>query len=134
MTDRIALDTNILVYLHDVSAPDKRLIAKNLLSENPFISTQVISEYLNTTRRLLALSKEELLFQCAGLLAHCDIEPVLPSTLTLAATLVAIHKFQLFDSVILAAAIENKCSILYSEDMQHGFMVEKTLTIINPFI
>ena len=43
------------------------------------------------------------------------------------------YKLQFYDSLIIATALENNCSVLYSEDMQHGFEIENTLTIINPF-
>ena len=134
MSKNVVLDTNVLIYLHDNSSPNKRAIAKDLLAENPFIPSQVISEYLNVTRRLLQLSKEELLIQASNLLAGCTIIPVLPSTLLFAAVLVKRYNFQLFDAVIVAASKESNCAILYSEDMQHGLIVEKSLTIINPFL
>ncbi len=64
MTDKIvALDTNILIYLHDNSNITKRSIAKELAADIPKISTQVISEYLNTLRRIVNLSKSDLLIQ-----------------------------------------------------------------------
>jgi len=132
--NKIALDTNVLIYLHDNSNPQKRAIAKDLLADNPFIPSQVISEYLNVTRRLLTLSKEELLIQAANLFEGCTIIPVLPNTLLFAATLVKKYNLQLFDSVIVAAAFESGCTILYSEDMHQGLIVEKNLTIINPFL
>jgi predicted nucleic acid-binding protein len=59
--------------------------------------------------------------------------PVLPQTLLFAANLVKKYQFQLFDAVIVASAIEGNCDILYSEDMHHGLLVDKNLTIINPF-
>ncbi len=43
------------------------------------------------------------------------------------------YKFQYYDSLIIATALENKCTILYSEDMQHGQIIERQLKIINPF-
>lgn len=89
----VALDTNVLIYLHDNSDPHKRTIAQNLLADEPAISTQVISEYLNTTRRLLNLSKEDLLTQTAKLFAGCTIMPVLPHTMLFAAELVKKYKF-----------------------------------------
>lgn len=134
MTNNIALDTNVLIYLHDSSNPDKRAIAKNLLADNPRIPSQVVSEYLNTTRRLLNLSKEELLIQASGLFSGCTILPSLPETLLFASSLVKKYQFQLFDAVIVAAAIEAHCNILYSEDMHHGLVVDKCLTITNPFL
>lgn len=134
MTNNIALDTNVLIYLHDSSNPDKRAIAKDLLADNPRIPSQVVSEYLNTTRRLLSLSKEELLIQASGLFSGCIILPSLSDTLLFASSLVKKYQFQLFDAVIVAAAIEGHCNILYSEDMHHGLVVDKCLTITNPFL
>ncbi len=134
MNNGFALDTNVLIYLHDNSNQTKREIAKNLLAEDSRISSQVISEYLNVTRRLLNFSKEQLLEQTSALFSGCTILHVTPGTLYNASALVKKYGFQLFDGVIVASAIEGNCSVLYSEDMQHGLVVEKTLTIINPFV
>jgi len=43
------------------------------------------------------------------------------------------YKYQYYDSLIIATAIENGCSILYSEDMQHNQNIENKLVIVNPF-
>ena len=43
------------------------------------------------------------------------------------------YKLQYYDALILATAIENSCTLLYSEDMQHKQVIEDRLTIINPF-
>lgn len=43
------------------------------------------------------------------------------------------YKFSFYDSLIIAAALESGCSTLYSEDMHDGQIIEKTLTIKNPF-
>ena len=128
-----AVDSNILIYLHDSSDKRKRNIADNILAENPKIPAQVISEYLNVTRRLLNLSKADIIIQCAALLKDCEIIPVTCNTLTKAAELISKYDFQLFDSIIVSAALEADCSVLYSEDMQHGLLVNN-LTIVNPFV
>lgn len=134
MINTFAVDTNILIYLHDDSVPFKTDIAERLLAGQPKISTQVISEYLNTCRRILKFDKFEILSQAAEILDDCPITQVLPSTLRYAADLTLRYKFQLFDAVIVAACIEGNCDILYSEDMQHKLVVDKRLTIINPFL
>jgi len=45
------------------------------------------------------------------------------------------HKYNLsyWDSLIVASALENDCSILYTEDLQHEQVIEGKLKIINPF-
>lgn len=134
MTDAFALDTNVLIYLHDKSAPEKRAIAGGLLADKPKIPSQVISEYLNTCRRLLKLEKVALLEQTAELFEWCSIIPIFPTTIRYAAKLSKRYLLQLFDALIVAASIEGNCSILYSEDMQHKLVVDKSITIVNPFL
>jgi predicted nucleic acid-binding protein len=128
----ISVDTNILIYLYD-SSEKKRSIAENILAKSPKISTQVISEYINVTRRLLSLSKIDVLTQCAALLKDCEIIPVSSGTLTVAAGLIHKYDLQIFDAIIVASALEASCSVLYSEDMQHGLVIDN-LTILNPFV
>ena len=43
------------------------------------------------------------------------------------------YQYSYWDSLLLASSLENKCSIIYSEDMQHEQIIEKKLKIINPF-
>lgn len=133
MINSIAVDTNVLVYLHDSSDARKRNIAENILAENPKIPSQVISEYLNVTKRILSLSKTELVSQCAELLKDCEIINVSCETLINSVTLIQKYDFQIFDSIIVAASLEAGCTILYSEDMQHN-MVINNLIILNPFV
>lgn len=85
---KVALDTNVLVYLYDSSNPGKRSIALDLLSEKPQIPAQVISEYLNTLRRLLPMTKEDILMHAANLFEECHIIPTLPVTLYSASSLI----------------------------------------------
>lgn len=130
---QIAVDSNILLYLHDKSDERKRSTAKNILSDNPKISAQVISEFLNVARRQLNLPKADIIAYCADLLKDCEIIKVSCDTLTSAVALIRRYDFQIFDSIIVASALETNCTILYSEDMQHGLAINK-LTIVNPFI
>ncbi len=43
------------------------------------------------------------------------------------------YAYSYYDSAIIASALKNKCTILYTEDMQHKQIIENTLKIINPF-
>jgi predicted nucleic acid-binding protein len=43
------------------------------------------------------------------------------------------HGFNIYDSLILAAAAQAGCTTVYSEDMQHGQKIGN-LTIVNPFL
>lgn len=43
------------------------------------------------------------------------------------------YRYSYFNSLMLANALEQGCSILYSEDMQHGQVIKNGLRIVNPF-
>jgi len=133
MTNKqFALDTNILIYLEGNDAV-KRRISEDLLSFAPVIPSQVVTEFLNVTRRLRNISKLQVMNEAAALFADCRIAPMQNSTIDLAITLIRKYDFQLFDSLVVALAIEADCEILYTEDMQHGLLVNKKLQILNPF-
>ena len=133
---KIALDTNILIYNHFLENERKRAISQELLLKSPFISTQTISEYLNTMKRLLksVATKADLMDLCAEWMSQCVICPIDIATVKLAKQLIQRYDFQLFDSIIVASALEADCEILYSEDMQHNMKVNKQLKIFNPFL
>lgn len=132
---KIAIDTNILIYLHEINpVSDKRLIASELVSDGPLISSQVVSEYLNVCHRRLKMTKQECLDSLMGWLPFCDLAVFKLSVFNTAIHLVEKYQFQMFDGVIVASALISDCSILYSEDMQHDLLIENKLRIINPFL
>jgi predicted nucleic acid-binding protein len=131
---RIALDSNILIYNHSLDYESKRLIARDCFKEKPVVSSQVISEYLNVMRRNFKMQKQELMQLCSSWLEKCFVQPVILSTIKLAQNLVGKYDFQIFDGIIVAAALEADCDILYSEDMQDGQIIENMLKIVNPFV
>jgi len=135
MTESFALDTNILVYLHDMDTDSvKRKIAYELIADNPFISAQVVSEYLNVCSKRLKMPKHDALDSLMNWLPFCNLVAFDTGIYFKAQFLIKRYQFQLFDSIIVASALESGCSVLFSEDMQHGLSVEKVLRIINPFI
>ncbi|MEZ5451259.1 MAG: PIN domain-containing protein [Thiothrix sp.] len=133
------LDTNTLVYTFDKTAPEKQAKAVQLLelalSGKGCISFQVIQEFLN-----LALRKFD------PPMTEAQAKRYLQTTLEPLCTVfadVALYeralaarerwRFGFYDSLIVAAALDAGCSILYSEDLQHGQKIEN-LTVINPFM
>lgn len=141
MTDRIFLDTNVLVYLFDTSEEEKHAAAKQLLKDHQeksylHISSQVVNEFINiTTRKItnpITFNRQKKILQFFQLV-------FLVSPLTIHTSLAAVdlklkYKFSYWDSLILASASENMCFVIYSEDMQHDQLIENRLKIVNPFI
>jgi predicted nucleic acid-binding protein len=112
----------------------KRLIAQNILSAMPSINTQVLTEVANVCKRKFRYNKEATIKLWNFLLADCSFVQTNKSTFQSSIQLVEKYDFQLYDSLVVASALESGCKILYSEDMHHKLIVERKLTIINPFL
>jgi len=130
----IGLDSNVLVYCHSNDEPDKQKTATSLFALYPVISTQVLSEYINVVKRKLKLPKNEIFDVCLQNIEMCILQQVSLTTLRHARILLNRYDFQLFDSIVVASALEANCHIFYSEDLHHGLVVENRMEIINPFI
>lgn len=126
-------DTTVLVYI--LKEGDKKSeIADQLLAAGGVLSVQVLNEFAHVARRKLGMSWEEIEEALANIRGLCS--PPAPLTIETHATALKIAKrygFQIYDSLVLASALETQCSILYSEDRQHGQKIE-SLTIHNPFL
>ncbi|WAC13732.1 PIN domain-containing protein [Dyadobacter pollutisoli] len=133
MTLSSFLDSNVILYLFDLDER-KQTIAQNLVSQNPIINPQVLVEVGNICKRKFGFTKKQVSQLWEDLMIDCVCDPVSGSTIENARKLIARYDFQLFDSIIVAGALEANCSILYSEDMQHGLLVENKLEIVNPFL
>lgn len=139
MTDKYFVDTNVLVYAHDVSETDKRtkaraLVLKGLSEDRIVLSAQVLSEFFVTiTQKVkhplpVAKAREELEILRAATLIDIDADLVLE-----AVDLKIKHKNSYWDSLIIAAALKGSCRRLYSEDLQSGQRLGP-LEIVNPFL
>ena len=67
-----------------------------------------------------------------ALLIICSVMPVDEKTVRNAMKIAQRYRFSHWDSLIIAAAQQADCAILYSEDLQHGQRIDQ-LTLINPF-
>jgi len=132
--NKFALDTNVLIYSHDENANEKQNIARNLIVQSPFISAQVVSEYISVLKRIVKIPKGFIFNACLPVLKFCQIQAIDIATLQTAERLMLRYDFQIFDAIIIASALDSGCQILYSEDMQHKMKIDRQLTIINPFL
>ncbi|MGV3601923.1 MAG: PIN domain-containing protein [Dyadobacter fermentans] len=130
----IALDTNILVYLYDVNDHAKRRVSERILASNPIISAQVVSEFINVSKRVLKLPKHEILYRCNRVFERCQIVSVDQDILDHSHYILKKYDFQVFDSIIISTILAAGGHTLYSEDFQHKQRIEGKLTIINPYL
>ncbi len=136
MTDRIFIDTNILVYSFLENDINKHDAAAKLLSEmtekEVFISIQVMNEIY------AALSKNGIehemiakyLFELEEIMNVCSIDF---HTIKKCLFLKQMYGYSYWDSLILSSSLESGCRVVYSEDMQHRQVIDNMLMIVNPF-
>ncbi len=125
-------DTNVLVYLASAD-PVKADRAEALLAGGGTISVQVLNEMANVARRKMGMDWPDLRAFLALVRGLVDIVPLTSETHDLGLTLAARHQFAIYDAMILAAALLAGCDTLWSEDLQHGQIVNDCLRIANPF-
>ena len=134
MPDKFFIDSNIALYLLDMNAATKKQVALKLIDNVTFISGQVIFECLNVCRKKLKYGKSESLSFLKFLMSASFIQPETEEVISAGPSLFEKFDLQVFDSKIIASALIAGCSILYSEDMQNGLVIDERLTIVNPFL
>lgn len=65
--------------------------------------------------------------------AVCPVEPLTIETHERGLAVAARHGLNVYDAMIVASALLARCKLLYSEDLQHGQVFERRLTVCNPF-
>ena len=125
-------DTNVLLYLLSADAA-KADRAESLLAAGGVISVQVLNEFAAVALRKLAMPVAELREILEPVRNVCRVEPVTEDTHERALALVERYGFSFYDALLVAAALRAGCARLYSEDLQHGQVVDRQLRILNPF-
>jgi len=78
-------------------------------------------------------SERQCITSCKSLMEACEVHAITNQVLNKALTIMERYGYSIFDSMIIASALDAGCLILYSEDMQHEQRIESKLSIINPF-
>lgn len=126
------LDSNTLLYL---VSPDTRKAdrADALLSQGGFISVQVLNEISHVMRRKFKASWQDVDDLLALVRAHCEVMPLTEATYDQGRHLAERYQVQVYDAMILAAALQAGATTLYSEDLHDGLLVEGQLKVRDPF-
>ena len=127
------LDSNVLLYLASAD-PLKANRAETVLAAGGTISVQVLDEVASVARRKMTMSWDEVRAFISGLRALLETIPLTISVHDRGLELAERYGLSIYDTLIVAAALEAGCDTLYSEDMQHGMRIGESLTIVNPFV
>jgi len=132
-TGKPFFDTNVLLYLlsEDNRKADR---AEEIIAEGGVISVQVLNEFTSVAFRKLGMSYAEIRDVLATVRAVCQSQALTVDTHERGLDIAERFGFSLYDSMIVSSAVESGCTVLYSEDMQHGQEVGGQLVVINPFM
>ena len=134
MSGRSFIDTNVLVYAYSNDDLVKKAQALlTLQSSEAWLSTQVLIEFANIYSRKVKVAWPGVETALNELLNDFAVHPAAGGTIVHATRLAQRYGFSWFDALIVAAALECGCETLYSEDLQHGQLIEQSLRVVNPF-
>lgn len=127
------LDSNILIY---IAAEDDLKIDRSskLLYGDCVVSVQVLNEIANVLRRKRKMPWERVREFLSLVEEVAVVMPLDEDCHKIGINIAERYGFSIYDSMIVAAALQAGCDILYSEDMQHGQSIDGLLTIINPYL
>lgn len=132
MNGKDFFDTTVLIYALAQNDP-RSAIAEGLLGGSGVVSVQVLNEFVAVARRKLGIPWEEIAEALAAIRELCAAPVAITTDIHDAAMRIGPrYGFHIYDSLIVAAAIEAGCVTLYSEDIHDGQAIGP-VTIRNPF-
>jgi predicted nucleic acid-binding protein len=125
-------DTSVLLYLlsGDTAKADR---VETLLSTRGVVSVQVLNEFAVVALRKLKMPLHEIREILDTIRAVCAVEPITVETHDRGLAVLERYRFSLYDSMLVAAALIAGAKIIYSEDLQHGQVIDNQLRVTNPF-
>jgi predicted nucleic acid-binding protein len=126
-------DTNVLIYAMAKNDP-RASKADALLASGGMVSIQSLNEFVSVARRKLGMSWKEVKEFVDVICVLCpDPVPISLDTHKGALAIAEKYGYSIYDALIACAALEAGCKTLYSEDLQDGQIINRQLTIRNPF-
>jgi len=138
MSDKTFVDTNVLIYAHDVDAGRKHDIAKTLLRElwadrTGILSTQVLQEfYVNATRKIRTPLPKPAARSVVGTYAAWCVDGITPADVTAAFQIEDDANINFRDALIVSVAARSGAGRILSEDLNAGQAISG-VSIQNPF-
>lgn len=125
-------DSNVVLYLLSANQT-KANCCEEIVEQGGVVSVQVLNECVNVMLKKLTMARPEIDEFLAVIKSISDIVPLSVEVHEGALELLDKYQISWYDALIVSAAIESDCDTLWSEDMHNGLVVNKTMTIRNPF-
>ncbi|MDR1014440.1 MAG: PIN domain-containing protein [Coriobacteriales bacterium] len=134
MRGKAFIDTNVLVYLQSATDAGKRDVSRRAIDALDCVcSTQVLSELANVLVRKAKIPHDRVGEIIDGTVQACDLAVVTHATVQNALRIAKENVLGVYDSLIVASALESGCEYLVSEDLTDGQRIEGKLTIVNVY-
>lgn len=136
MSGREFIDTNVLVYAEDARDRRKQTCARELIrrlmrERRGVLSLQILQEFFAVATRKLGMSSQDAKRR-VSLYSRFDVVTMTPTDLLASIDLHRIHQLSIWDGLVIRAALNGACTVLHTEDMQAGYMIEDLL-LADPF-
>jgi predicted nucleic acid-binding protein len=125
-------DTNVLIYLASSDAV-KADRAEAIIGSGGAISVQILNELANVARRKMRMSWQDTHAFLSLLRGLLTVHSFAVETHETGLALAERYNLSIYDAMIAASALDADCDRLWSEDMQHGMVLDGRLRIVNPF-
>ena len=130
--DTWIFDTNVLIYAF-AKNDSRAAIAERLLARGGAVGVQNLDEFANVAVRKLAMPWKEVLAARSVIRVLCPSPvPLTVRTHDAALRISGRYGYHIYDSLVIAAALEARCGTLYSEDLKDGQAIDG-MTLRNPF-
>jgi len=131
---KIFLDTNVLIYAYSGTEAEKKALVLPLLEDELVcLSTQVVNEFVWVMNKKFSVPMDSLRHIVKNLFGLYQVGVINDATIAKAMDMSAQLKFPYWDSLIVASALESGCDVIFTEDLQHGQVIDNRLTVRNPF-
>jgi predicted nucleic acid-binding protein len=134
MPAKVFFDTNVLIYA--VAQGDPRSTqAEELLASGGVLSVQILNEFASVARRKILMSWSDVTEALNAFRILCPSPlPISIEMHDAALKIAEEHGYNIYDALVVSAALEAGCATLYSEDLHAGQIIDGQLTIRNPFV
>lgn len=130
---RLFIDSNIVLYAMGDDR-EKMSVGMALLNFTPFISIQVINECTHVLVRKRKMPLAAIADLLEDILSVVHLWDTGLNEVRIAWKVGQRYGYSHYDSLIIASALTSNCQVLYSEDLQHGQVIDDRLRILNPFL
>jgi predicted nucleic acid-binding protein len=137
MSAKTFVDTNVLIYAHDVDQKQKHPVARRLLidllrTRTLVLSAQVLQEfYVNVTRKIPKPLTKRAAREIVDDFSVWSIDTT-ASEIATAFRIEDESRIGFWDALICASALKSGAKVILSEDMSHGQTIAG-IRIQNPF-